>query len=235
MLSSRPPSVLLRGSGAAALCPNVITAFRSRPAAALRLHQQQHDHHRRPHVAAASLSSSSPSSSSRAAEALGGDLLPQNTGNPLALPSPSQTALEAAAAQLDALAGDKLNDPWPLHGVAVAYAYCADSGSLELSRYFAPMKTSLYHQDHFQGKFLTRYPGLVGHNGWEVLEVAEEDDGVVVVKVSVAPSSAAAAAGAAEEERQTYVLVLVRQEAGLRKGSWVTKQLVRLGPDGAPV
>jgi hypothetical protein len=228
-LASRPPSVLLRGG------PTAIGSLpRSRSCRTAPQQQQKSEqqHHCRRRTAVAASSSSS--SSSRDAEALGGDLLPQNTDNPLALPNTSLTPVEAVSAQLDALGSEKLNAPWPLHGVAVSYAFCADGGSLELSRYFAPMSASLYHQDHFQGKFLTRFPGLVGHKGWAVVEVEDEGDEVVVVKASVAPS-AAAGGGKEEEERHTYVFVMVRQEFGLRKGSWVTKQLVRLGKDGAPV
>lgn len=232
MLASRPPSVLL--------------LLRSRPAYSVGVldHRDQRQNHRpsnagrRPRLAATAAAGDD---GKRAV-----DLLPQNTPEPRVLPGPSlATPLAAAAAQLDALAAPALDDPWPLHGVGVAYAFCADGGSLELSRYFAPGRASLYHQDHFQGKFLARFPGLVGHGGWRLEEAEEEEDGVAAVRVRVAPSSssssssaAAAAAGAAGPEgddAQTYVFVLVRQEAGLRKGSWVTKQLVRLGEDGAPV
>ena len=62
---------------------------------------------------------------------------------------------------------------------------------------------------------------------------------VVVVVPSLASSSSSssllAGGGGGGGSRQTYVFVLVRQEAGLRKGSWVTKQLVRLGEDGSVV
>jgi hypothetical protein len=237
-LTSRPPSVLLRGNGPAprpaAICSHAaVRGFSGRqPTHSAARGRSNHHHHHRPSTRAAA---------SAAEKALGGDLLPQNTGNPLALPDPSLSPLQAAAAQLDALSAQNLDAPWPLHGVAVAYAFCADSGSLELSRYFAPMRTSLYHQDHFQGKFLTRFPGLVGHKGWELVQVEEEEEddggGVVVVRVRVVPSEAAAADAGEEQGRQqqTYVLVMVPQESGLRKGSWVTKQLVRLGEDGTPV
>jgi len=259
-VTSRPPSVLLCGNGPAprpaAICHAVLSRQPTRLAARGR---SQHHHTPRRQSAPSRVAAAVPPPTSRtseekralcrislcrsapptsAAEALGGDLLPQNTGNPLALPNPSLSPLQAAAAQLDALSAQNLDAPWPLHGVAVAYAFCADSGSLELSRYFAPMRTSLYHQDHFQGKFLTRFPGLVGHKGWELVEVEEEeeDGGVVVVRVRVVPSEAAAGAGEERgRQQQTYVLVMVPQESGLRKGSWVTKQLVRLGEDGTPL
>lgn len=173
-----------------------------------------------------------PAAGVRAAASSGVERLPQNTENPLALPTPSLSPLQAVAAQLDALSADQLDAPWPLHGVGVAYAFCADSGSLDMSRYFAPMSTSLYHQDHFQGKFLTRFPGLVGHRGWRVEEEGEDGQGVAEVRVSVAPSSSGEGG---EGGRHAYAFVMVKQEAGLRKGSWVTKQLVRLGEDGSVV
>jgi hypothetical protein len=106
------------------------------------------------------------------------------------------------------------------------------------------MSTSLYHQDHFQGKFLTRFAGLCGHQGWEVVEEEEEEDGVAVVRVRVMRSKgagggeeaeAAEAAAARSKGWQTYVFVMVRAEQGLKKGSWMTKQLVRLGADGKAV
>jgi hypothetical protein len=258
MLSTRPPSLLLQQRGrpqrqARHACPSpaarsgrarqapssasagTTTTIAATPAA--------------PTSAPAALGRPRPRRPRRpAASAAGGrsEPLPQNTDNPLVLPSPSLASpLDAVAVQLDALSSNELDSPWPLHGVAVCYAFCADSGSLELSRYFAPLSTSLYHQDHFQGKFLTRFPGLVGHNGWEVVEEEAEEDGVAAVRVGVSPAAAAAAAtpgpegssggGAAGETRHTYVFVMVRQEAGLRKGSWVTAQVVRLGPDGAVV
>jgi len=209
-LATRPPSLLATGLRRAVPPPAIPTARRHR----------RHGHRSR-----------------RAASSI--EPLPQNTTEVLALPSPKLSPLEAVAAQLDSLSDPQLDTPWPLHGVAVAYAFCSDAGALELSRYFAPMSTSLYHQDHFQGKFLTRFPGLVGHGGWEVEEEQAEEDGVAVVRVRVVPAAAAqgggAGGGAGGEQRQTYVFVMVRAEQGLRKGSWMTKQLVRLGADGKAV
>lgn len=75
---------------------------------------------------------------------------PQNTPNPLVLPSPSLDAPSAVRTQVDALAAN--HTPWPGHGIQTAYAFCRDTGSLELSTYFrpagrdAPLRRSLYHE-----------------------------------------------------------------------------------------
>lgn len=235
--SCRPPSLLMRRMRGPCALAAATTPTAGSPRPALQHQGQHHEQHRRRCRRAATIAASS-SFKSRASEALGGDLLPQNSSNPLALPNKDFTALQAVALQLDALSAEKIHFPRAMHGVDVAYAFCADSGSLEMSRYFAPLSTSLYHQDHFQGKFLTRFCGLVGHKGWEAVGEAEEEEGVAVVRVRVAPSSSSSSEGGEErraEERHTYVFVMVRQEAGLRQGAWVTKQLVRLGEDGAPV
>ena len=78
------------------------------------------------------------------------DLTPQNTPPPQVLPNTALDAPGAVAAQVAALSAN--DTPWPGHGIQTAYAFCRDTGSLDLSTYFrprgrdAPLRRSLYHE-----------------------------------------------------------------------------------------
>jgi hypothetical protein len=67
---------------------------------------------------------------------------PQNTDQPLVLPSPQFSAEECVCAQLDAL--QKSNEPWQGHGIQLCYEFGLDIGGMDPSMYFGFPK-DLYH------------------------------------------------------------------------------------------
>ena len=114
--------------------------------------------------------------------------------------------------QLDAL--HAMDDPWSGHGTQVAYEFCRDAGSLELSRYFYPTSTSLYHQDHFEGKFRSKMAELMSpHEAARIVGEAREEsdaDGNTIVCVRV------------EGGGRAFEFRMARCEVGRRKGAWMT-------------
>ena len=160
---------------------------------------------------------------------------PQNTENPLVGPDPSLTATEAVEIQLRALESD--DTPWSGHGVQTAYLFCIDAGSLEMSRYFDGRSASLYHEDHFVGKFRTTFPELL-RPGARVAGVLDggDESGREPVRVEVETAAAATGTGSSSSGESsppsaTLVFSLERCEMGRRKGSWLVSAVHRKGEE----
>lgn len=134
---------------------------------------------------------------------------PQNTDAPTVGPDPAFDVLQAVQVQLDALAD--VDHPWDGHGTQVAYAFCRDSGSLEMSRYFGT-SSSLYHEDHYVGKLRTQLPELMPpHPPAKIVGkpvVLNDEEASTVVRVAAGD--------------RTLAFRMVRCEIGRRKGAWVT-------------
>lgn len=156
---------------------------------------------------------------------------PQNTEDPLVGPSPSLSATEAVEVQLRALEAD--DTPWPGHGVQTAYLFCRDSGSMDMSRYFCGRSASLYHEDHFVGKFRTTFPELLkpGARISKVLEGGDES-GSEPVKVEVETAATMTRSDNDEPSpSSTLIFSLERCEMGRRKGSWLVAAVHRKGEE----
>jgi len=107
------------------------------------------------------------------------------------------------------------DEPWPGHGVQVAYNFCRDSGSLELSRYFGH-SASLYHEDHFVGLFATRCGALLPpHPAARVVgeEEHQTGGGSYVVRVEAG-------------DGRRFAFTMEKCEIGRRKGAWVTASVL---------
>lgn len=59
---------------------------------------------------------------------------PQNTDSPRVVPDGERDCVEAVRVQLESLQNP--NDPWPNHGIHMAYTYAYDVGGLDPSMYF---------------------------------------------------------------------------------------------------
>ncbi|GFR48818.1 hypothetical protein Agub_g10770, partial [Astrephomene gubernaculifera] len=143
---------------------------------------------------------------------------PQNTPDPVVMPSPSFSPLESVEVQLKALRTN--DDPWLNHGIQTAYEFAADAGGMERSRYFGFSK-DLYHFDHFLGMFGNMLGDLVNCQTHEVLLSREAEPGVHLVRVRVVGPT-----GRPGE----YDFTLVRKELGRKAGSWMTKSLLKVNP-----
>ena len=147
---------------------------------------------------------------------------PQNTDQPLFLPSPEYSPAETVAIQLDALA--KCDDPWPNHGLQLAYEFGYDIGGLDPSMYFG-VRNDLYHQDHFMGKFQTKLPELVNLREYTIEGACRRDidqddtDEEWIVRVAVMPATG--------ETITAFAFHLRRKTVGSRKGSLMTAMIVR--------
>ena len=151
---------------------------------------------------------------------------PQNTENPLVGPSPTLSANEAVEVQLRALEND--DSPWQGHGVQTAYLFCRDSGSMEMSRYFCGKSASLYHEDHFVGKFRTSFPELLrpGARVTGVLDGGDES-GAQPVRVEVEAAGGGSGSSNTDGSPSTFIFSLERCEMGRRKGSWLVAAVHR--------
>lgn len=152
---------------------------------------------------------------------------PQNTDQPLVLPSPEHSAEETVTIQLDALS--KCDDPWPNHGLQLAYEFGYDIGGLDPSMYFGH-RNDLYHQDHFMGKFQTKLPELVNLKEFTIESVSQN-----VVTQSDEPSREieewvveVAVMPAVGVSRKKFAFYLRRKPFGSRKGSLMTAMVIRL-------
>lgn len=58
----------------------------------------------------------------------------QNTDSPRVVPDGERDCVEAVRVQLESLQNP--NDPWPNHGIHMAYTYAYDVGGLDPSMYF---------------------------------------------------------------------------------------------------
>ncbi|GLC40639.1 hypothetical protein PLESTB_000037600 [Pleodorina starrii] len=140
---------------------------------------------------------------------------PQNTPDPIVMPSPSFSPSESVEVQLKAL---RTNDePWLNHGIQTAYEFAADAGGMERSKYFGFSK-DLYHLDHFLGMFGNMLGDLINNQSHELLQVAEPEAGVYVVRVRVV--------GPTGREGE-YDFRMVRKELGRKAGSWMTKSVLK--------
>jgi hypothetical protein len=147
---------------------------------------------------------------------------PQNTDQPRVLPSPDFSAEEAVCVQLDALA--VCDDPWPSHGIHLAYEFGYDIGGMDPSMYFGFPK-DLYHLDHFGGFFQNKLPELVSSTAYEILEVKEtqmdkEEEEWQVLAV-VTPG------GAPGQAPVRFRFHLRRKKVGARKGALMTAMIKR--------
>lgn len=144
---------------------------------------------------------------------------PQNTEQPMVLPSPKLDAKAVVEAHLDALA--RPDDPWPNHGIQLAYEFGYDIGGLDRSMYFGFPK-DLYHLDHFMGQFANQLPELLRATSYRVSMVEEgersEEDGVMVDAV----------VESAEGGVTTFRFHLKKKKVGSRKGSLMTYMIERL-------
>ncbi|GIL92677.1 hypothetical protein Vretimale_19446 [Volvox reticuliferus] len=140
---------------------------------------------------------------------------PQNTPDPLVMPSPAFSPSESVEVQLKALRTN--DDPWLNHGIQTAYEFAADAGGMERSRYFGFSK-DLYHLDHFLGMFGNMLGDLVNHQCHEVIQVQEPEAGIFVVHVRVIGPT-----GQAGE----YDFTMVRKELGRKAGSWMAKSVIK--------
>ena len=168
---------------------------------------------------------------------------PQNTPSPLVLPSAEFTAEEAVNTQLTALM--HCDEPWPGHGIQLAYEWGLDIGGMDPSLYFGFPK-DLYHEDHFrvsfttrvashartlmgptalqcrllQGQFSNQLPELLGARSYEIVSVQRCSDGDAperwVVNVEVTDRAGVL---------HNFEFTLGRKQVGSRKGSLMTAML----------
>lgn len=151
---------------------------------------------------------------------------PQNTDQPLILPNPSLDAIETVRVQLDAL--QKCNEPWPNHGIQLAYEFGYDVGGLDPSMYFG-YPSDLYHLDHFMGKFQNKFPDLVNSSSFEIVDKVSSmkspddldgTDATWIVEATIISQA---------ESSQTRVRFhLKRKQVGSRKGSLMTYMIEKL-------
>ena len=142
---------------------------------------------------------------------------PQNTDQPMVLPNKEFDAAQTVSVQLDAL--QKPDEPWPNHGIQLAYEFGYDIGGLDRSMYFGFPK-DLYHLDHFMGQFANQLGHLVGLTEYTILdaveEPADEDDPEATWKVcaDVVPPR--------HGDVVRVVFHLRKKRVGSRKGSFMT-------------
>lgn len=151
---------------------------------------------------------------------------PQNTEQPLILPNPSLNAIDTVKVQLDAL--QNCNDPWPNHGIQLAYEFGYDVGGLDPSMYFG-YPSDLYHLDHFMGKFQNKLPDLVNSASFEIVDdvcsmIAPNDsddvDATWIVEAVVVNHT---------KSSQTRVRFHLRMKrTGSRKGSLMTYMIEKM-------
>ena len=112
----------------------------------------------------------------------------------------------------------------------LAYLFCRDSGSMDMSRYFCGKSASLYHEDHFVGKFRTTFPELLlpGARVAGILDGGDES-GSGPVKVEVETSSSSSSSSSSSTTN--LVFSLERCEMGRRKGSWLVAAVDRKGEE----
>jgi hypothetical protein len=151
---------------------------------------------------------------------------PQNTDQPLILPNPSLDAIETVKVQLNAL--QNCNDPWPNHGIQLAYEFGYDVGGLDPSMYFG-YPSDLYHLDHFMGKFQNKLPDLVNSSSFEILDDiqsviiphdSDKVDATWIVEAVIVNQT---------KSSQTHVRFHLRMKrVGSRKGSLMTYMVEKL-------
>lgn len=151
---------------------------------------------------------------------------PQNTDQPVVLPDPSFDPVETVRVQLQAL--QDCNEPWPNHGIQLAYEFGYDVGGLDPSMYFA-YPTDLYHLDHFMGKFQNKFPDLVNSSSFIVLDDASS---VHVPQDSTAKDATwtveAVVVGQVKTSETRVRFHLRRKEIGSRKGSLMTYMIEKV-------
>lgn len=151
---------------------------------------------------------------------------PQNTDQPLILPDPSFDPPETVRIQLKAL--QDCNEPWPNHGIQLAYEFGYDVGGLDPSMYFG-YPSDLYHLDHFMGKFQNKLPDLVNSSSFEILDVLSStrspDD---LEDVDATWFVDAAIVGESKTSQSRVRFHLRKKRVGSRKGSFMTYMIEKL-------
>ena len=144
---------------------------------------------------------------------------PQNTDQPMVLPSPRFTAQETVRVQLQAL--KDCHEPWANHGIQLAYEFGYDIGGLDPSMYFGYPK-DLYHQDHFMGQFGNQFPEMLNASSFEILGdvPGEGEDGTWTVDARVVGGN-----GSSEKKVRFH---LKKKMVGPRKGSFMTYMIETL-------
>jgi hypothetical protein len=148
---------------------------------------------------------------------------PQNTDQPLVLPSPQFTADECVSTQLDALS--KSNEPWQGHGIQLCYEFGLDIGGMDPSLYFGFPK-DLYHLDHFMGQFQNYLPEMMNLTSYDIVEskqtVPESSPGKIddvwEVVVDVVDKVG---------KVTRFTFELKRKKVGTRKGALMTYMISR--------
>ena len=98
---------------------------------------------------------------------------PQNVGEPNPRPHAELSAEDVVRIHMDAFMN--MNNPWPDHGVHLAYAFALGVGGMERVRYFNGLSKDLYHLDHFLNSFKTILPELLSLERYEILLPAEDN------------------------------------------------------------
>ena len=151
---------------------------------------------------------------------------PQNTDQPLILPSPSLDAIETVRVQLSAL--ERCNDPWPNHGIQLAYEFGYDVGGLDPSMYFG-YPSDLYHLDHFMGKFQNKLPDLVNCSSFQIVDdlssmITPDDfdhaDATWIVGAVIVSQS--------KSSQSQVRFHLKKKKVGSRKGSFMTYMIEKI-------
>ena len=102
------------------------------------------------------------------------------------------------------------------HGIQVMYEFGEDVGGLDRSRYFGYGK-DLYHFDHFMGEFSNKFKDIIGHEGFELEQVQEEEAlSEIVAKVVT------------KEGTASVQFTMKVKDIGRNKGRWMTKTIKRI-------
>lgn len=139
---------------------------------------------------------------------------PQNVPGPEVFPHTMQECADAVRLQLNAMRD--LHVPRTNHGLQVMYEFAVEAGWMERSRYFG-LSTDMYHFDHFMGKALGHFDGMINMQSYVIMQPRLRDDGRTDVEVELVTMTG-------EVQRWTFIMVL--RTFGKYKDCWCTHRVM---------